>query len=93
MAPRQSDIERSLRTKFHFQDSLGKGHDHICIERNLPNGSFVWTKFSRGTREVPKALQAAIARQIGVRRDDLMRMVGCTMSEQQYLAIAEPPQY
>jgi hypothetical protein len=93
VARQQSRVERALRAKFHFADSAGKGHAHICIERDLPGERVAWTKFSHGSHEIGPSLQSKIASQLGVCRHDLLAMVGCTISEERYLEIARPPSF
>lgn len=80
--PRQ--LERLLQSKFAFTIAKQHSVDHRWYELRLPGLPPIRTKVSHGNKEISRRLEAAIARQLRVRRTFYQGMVSCTNSREAY---------
>ena len=80
------ELESLLQSKFGFVESDTHGSDHRNYKLTMPNVPFVYTKVSHSKKEIGRALEAKIARQLRVRKAFFDEMFSCTKSCAEYYA-------
>jgi hypothetical protein len=73
-----------LKRKFEFQDAKEHSDDHIWVELLLEDLPVICTKFSRGSRELSKKLEAHVARQLRVTKKFFNGMISCSHDRDAY---------
>jgi hypothetical protein len=78
-----ADLRGALTGKFGFKEREGSRHPKYRLE---VGGLYVaHTQMSRSWRDIDDSMTSTIARQLGVSRAELTRMVDCRISREQYL--------
>jgi hypothetical protein len=87
-----SEVERQLVGKFAFSRDTGREAGHRWYSLHLAGLQPVRTKVSHGARNLPKALESRMAKQLRVRRAFFVDMISCTKSRDEYYeAIRQNP--
>jgi len=86
MPIRPRDLESVLQTKFSFAPAPSHDPDHRWYELKLSGLPTILTKVSHTKKEIGRALEAKIVRQLRVRKPFFQEMVGCTKGPQEYEA-------
>ena len=82
----RADLIAKLTAKFSFEVKAGANHDRYFFRHG---GVVVSTSVSRGSKykTFSSAMVGTLARDLHVSKEELLRMVGCTISAEEYATI------
>jgi hypothetical protein len=84
MPRKRREIRSKLTTKFGFSPSRNRSDDHEWFELHLDGLPVIATKLSHSAREVSRAIESKIARQLCVRVPYYEEMMKCSYSAENY---------
>ena len=81
---KRREIENKLTGKFGFSEAEHRGSNHRWYELQLPGLPVVLTKVSHSLKEIGRALEGKIARQLRVTTAYFREMMSCSQERDDY---------